>query len=184
MNVQAAASDPAMEPVSMAPECWPQTIREFEALVEAIQDRLLHFAFYRLGNLQDAEDVVQEAFVRAYADREKLRKITWVTPYLFRMVGNRCMDLLRKRQRAGPELHEASAASPPDESGLEQRRIEGLLSRLPQREADVLRLRVFTELQFDEIAVVVGRSVPTVRSRFRYGIEKLRKILIREGFEI
>jgi RNA polymerase sigma-70 factor (ECF subfamily) len=184
MNVQAAASDPAGEPVPTAPEGWPQTIREFEALVEAIQDRLLHFAFYRLGDLQDAEDAVQEAFVRAYADREKLRKITWVAPYLFRMVGNRCTDLLRKRQRAGPLLEETSAAKLPGESALEQQRIEGLLGRLPQRQAEVLRLRVFADLQFDEIAEAVGRSVPTVKSQFRRGIERLRRILIREGFEI
>ncbi len=176
MSVQVAGRDFAME-------LWPQSIREFEALVEEFQDRLVHFAFCRLGNIQDAEDVVQEVFVRAYADREKLRSITWVGPYLFRMAGNRCTDVLRKQKRAPAPLDESSAVAAPagETSAWEQRRIERLLSRLPDREAEVLRLRAFGDLQFAEIAEVVGRPVPTVKSRFRYGIEKLRKILAREG---
>ena len=53
---------------------WPQTRREFEALVDACLDRLVRYAFSRLGNLQDAEDVVQEVFVRSFADRSKRKK--------------------------------------------------------------------------------------------------------------
>lgn len=171
-------------------EGWPQSVRGFEALVEAFQDRLVHFAFCRLGNSQDAEDVVQEVFVRAYADRAKLRRICWVAPYLFRMVGNRCTDLLRKRRPMETALDNSGAAEMPGSEASafelaaasnEQRRIAELLSHLPEREAEVIRLRVFAELRFTEIAAAVGSSVPTVKSRFRYGLEKLRKVLTREG---
>ena len=41
-------------------EAWPQTIGEFDRLIEATKDELVHFAFYRLGNRDDAEDVVQD----------------------------------------------------------------------------------------------------------------------------
>src|ERR1017187_1991093 len=79
---------------------WPQSVAEFERLVEAVQDELVHFAFCRLRSLEDAEDTVQDVLVRAYLEREKRRGVTGVRPYLFRMVANRCTDILRQRQRA------------------------------------------------------------------------------------
>ncbi len=56
-----------------------------------------------------------------------------------------------------------------------------LLDQIPAREADVIRLRAWSELSFAETALAVGASVPTVKSRFRYGIEKLRRLLALEG---
>src|ERR1035441_7674751 len=79
---------------------WPQSVAEFEVLVEAVQDELVHFAFCRLRSLEDAEDTVQDVLVRAYLEREKRRGVTGVRPSLFRMVANRCTDILRQRQRA------------------------------------------------------------------------------------
>jgi len=59
--------------------------------------------------------------------------------------------------------------------------IESLLARLPLRQAAVIRLRFYGDLPFDAVARSVGCSVPTVKSRFRYGIQKIRKLLDREA---
>jgi RNA polymerase sigma-70 factor (ECF subfamily) len=56
-----------------------------------------------------------------------------------------------------------------------------LLGGIPSREAEVIRLRAHSELSFAEIAIVVGASVPTVKSRFRYGLDKLRRTLRAKG---
>ena len=56
-----------------------------------------------------------------------------------------------------------------------------LLEGIPEREAEVIRLRTFSDLSFAEVAAVVGASVPTIKSRFRYGIEKLRRVLCPQG---
>jgi RNA polymerase sigma-70 factor (ECF subfamily) len=108
------------------------------------------------------------------------------------MVANRSTDYLRKRQRERRSLEErdpegfgVSAGGAADSESAEQmlRRIDGLLGRLPARQAEVIRLRVHGELSFEAVAHAVGCSVPTVKSRFRYGIEKLRKALARQGGE-
>src|SRR5260370_6742858 len=78
---------------------WPQTVEQFEALVEAVQHELVHFAFCRLRSLEDAEDAVQDVLVRAYLDRSKHRAVTCVRPYPFRMVANPCTDLLARPRR-------------------------------------------------------------------------------------
>lgn len=153
---------------------WPQTTAQFETLVEAVQDELVHFAFCRLRNLPDAEDVVQDVLVHAYLERHRHAAVVHVRPYLYRMVTNRCTDLLRRRARRD-SLSPSVAAPEPQASRL--REIEALLTRLPRRQAEAIRLRVFAELPFQTIAEAVGVSLPTIKSRFRYGVQHLRRIL-------
>jgi RNA polymerase sigma-70 factor (ECF subfamily) len=168
---------------------WPQTLPDYERLVEAFQDRLVRYAFRRLGNLHDAEDVAQEVLVRAYDSREERRQVMCVSAYLYRMASNRCTDHLRMRVRSSisTEEMEVMQLSSHQPTGLDEaaaaeelRRIEALLRGIPARQAEVVRLRVLDELHLNEIAEVVGCSLPTVRSRLRYGIEKLREIVVRE----
>jgi len=166
---------------------WPQSIRDFELLIDSLQHRLVHFAFCRLHSLEDAEDVVQDVLVQAYRDRERYRKVENVDPFLFRMVANRCTDLLRRHKReAGPMTGagiEAMAGGAPEpvDAAARLRLVESMLGRLPDRQAEVIRLRVHGGLAFDAVARAVGCSVPTVKSRFRYGIQKLRRVLKQQG---
>jgi len=166
-------------------ESWPQTIDDFDRLVAATQDELVHFAFYRLGNQADAEDAVQDVYVQAFRDRTKRRRVTEVRPYLFRMVRNRCTDILRARSRksretAGVAIHGGDPLSTMV-AHEQARELARLLDQIPEREAEVIRLRAWSELSFADVAVAVGAALPTVKSRFRYGIEKLRRLLQLEG---
>ena len=79
---------------------WPQSPEEFARLVEMYLDRLVRYAFRRLGSVEDAEDVVQEVLVRAFADRSKRRRTSGVAPYLYRCVANACTDLARRRKHS------------------------------------------------------------------------------------
>jgi len=168
---------------------WPQSKNEFEHFIDKHQDRLIHYAFYRLGNIHDAEDAVQEVFLIAYRKRDKMTKVDSVLPYLYRMTSNACLDKIRKRKSGEVPLEKEHLESLPgghiDASELaiareEQKRIQKLLDLLPEKQAEVIRFKIFGELEFIEIAGICKRSVSTVKSRFRYGIEKLRQILVKE----
>ena len=168
---------------------WPQTMEEFERLVEAFQDRLVRYAFCRVGNRHDAEDVAQEVFVRAYADRYRRKRVKNVNAYLYRMASNLCIDFLRKRKHRKVSLDEANIQEIPTDhptgseavlAAEELHRIESVLGRIPSHQAEVVRLRVFGEFRLSEIAEVIGCPVATVKSRLRYGLEKLRKIVSQE----
>jgi RNA polymerase sigma-70 factor (ECF subfamily) len=165
---------------------WPQSPREFEALVDAYLDRLVRYAARRLGSIQDAEDVVQEVFVRAYMERVKCQAVVRTGPYLYRMVANACTDFLRKRRSCVASLEDIEPEEPcsnernPSEAAAlneETRRAEELLRLLPEGQAEVVRLRVFGELGLREIAETLGCPVDTVSSRLRYGFKKLRQIV-------
>ena len=165
---------------------WPQSVDEFEALVKTYLDRLVLYAFRRLGNVQDAEDVVQNVLVRAFTDRSKRKTITAVGPYLYRSVANACCDLSRKRntsavfrEEIGIETLWCGEDNPAEivAAAEELRRTEQLLKRLPDDQAEAIRLRVFDQLRLKEIAEVVECSVDTVCSRLRYGFQKLRSLV-------
>jgi RNA polymerase sigma-70 factor (ECF subfamily) len=172
---------------------WPQTEDELRTLVDAWLDRLVRYAFRRLGSIQDAEDAVQEVFLRAFAQRSELAKASPVAAYLYRSVANACTDLLRKRSRVatsrdGPQADEllSPESGPPELAAAadELRRAEDLLGRLPDAQAEVIRLRVFDGLRLGEIAAAVGCSVNTVASRLRYGFRKLRQLVsTKQGYQ-
>lgn len=165
---------------------WPQTPREFEAFVDAYLDRLVRYAARRLGNVHDAEDVVQEVLVRAYTERVKYLAVAQTGPYLYRMVANACTDSLRKCPDCMKSIEDVGPGEAcsheriPSEAATmneETRRVEELLRLLPEDQAEVIRLRVFGELRLREIAETLGCPVDTVSSRLRYGFKKLRQIV-------
>ena len=167
---------------------WPQSPPEFEALIDVFQDQLVRYAFCRLRDVCDAEDVVQEVFLKAYTRREKLRNIYPVAPYLYRMVANMCIDLLRQPRPVIVQIDEIRAEDMPNVRSVATERIaaaeqlkhaDELLARLPGRQAEVLRLRVLDDLSLAEIAEMHGCSLATVKSRLRYGVARLRRILSR-----
>jgi RNA polymerase sigma-70 factor, ECF subfamily len=166
---------------------WPSTHAEFASLVEAYLDRLVRYALRQLGNIQDAEDVVQEVFVRAMAEPAAAgNRVRAVGPYLYRSVGNACTDLLRKRNRAAvfrEEVGMEQALLGRDDPRVaaqaaeELRRAEQLLRRLPEEQAEAVRLRIYDGLRLNEIAELAGCSVNTICSRLRYGFRKLREMV-------
>jgi len=162
---------------------WPQTRSGFESLIERYQGPLVRYAFRRLGNIQDAEDAAQEVFLRGYVQMQGGRSVSDALAYLYRIAANVCTDVLRRRKRA--RWWPAHAVNEPVADGgrnvadeaLKQesvQRIERLVARLPRRQAEVVRLRVWDGLRFEEIAQVLGCRVSTIKSRFQYALIKLR----------
>ena len=165
---------------------WPQSHAEVAALVEAYAGRLVRYAFRQLGDYQEAEDVVQQVFVRALVDESHRRKVSAVGPYLYRSVANACTDSLRRRnssavfrEEIGAEQLLSGSDGPAELAQAAEglRRAESLLGRLPQEQAEAIRLRVFDGLPLSEIAEVLGCPLNTVCSRLRYGFQKLRNLV-------
>lgn len=155
----------------------------FESVITEFQSRLFRFAFFRIGSYADSQDIVQEVFIRLYTENEYLVSINNIRYYLYRCIANACTDYERKNKNMKlskldkviiPEgLNEKDASH-----GLilteEYHRIERLLSKLPEEQAETVRMRVLDELSFTDIAAILDIPVTTVKSRFKYGIDKLK----------
>ena len=145
--------------------------------IEQWQDSLYRYAFFKLGRREQAEDVVQEAFLKIVSSEAQIKN---PKAYLFRMVANGCVDSLRKRvneQPIGPKLT-IEAESYDAEAEEEYQRIATLLSHLHDRESEVIRLHIHAGLKFTEIAEMLDVPPSTIKSRFTSGITHLRQMLI------
>lgn len=138
-------------------------------------EALFRFAALRCASRSDAEDVVQEAFLRFATATTPVRS---AKAYLFRMVANGCNDLLRRRHPT-EQLPPPTLVSDEEERTLEAeaRRLGSLLDRLPAEQAEVIRLHTFASMRFTEIAETLELPASTVKSRFHYGIERLKALI-------
>lgn len=149
---------------------------------DAYAARLLAFATALLCSHHDAEEILQNVFVKIAQNRAHLAAARSLKAYLFTMVRNEACTLARRRGRreipVDPDefgLIPAAAADPPlpDEAEAAARH----LAALPEKQREIIVLKIYEEMTFDEISVSLGISLNTAASRYRYGIEKLKRHL-------
>ena len=168
----------------------------FEELALPHKDAAHNLAYWIVRNADDAEDVVQEAYLRAFRafggfSGEAMR------PWLLAIVRNAAYRMLEKRRRTGSvislehargdrgytEIEEVPSPEPGAEELLiaesEGRQLHRALAELPVAHRDVVVLREMEGLSYAEIAEVVGVPVGTVMSRLSRGREQLRATLLR-----
>ena len=153
--------------------------KETEQMMEAERNGLLQYACYRLGNIEDAEDAVQDVFVKMQQRlTEKREDIKNLTAYLYRTLANLCISRQREAKRTLTiPIDGLPDPIEPETEDFEQefRRINQLLSEIPDEQAEIIRLRFFGDKSFREIADILSIPLTTAKSRFAYGLEKIKR---------
>jgi RNA polymerase sigma-70 factor (ECF subfamily) len=158
--------------------------RSFEALVRRHQHRFYRLAVRLLGNRSDAEDAVQDAFVAAWRWLTEFRGEAAFSSWMYRIVINRCLVLLRSRRRAIPvdDLGEQPCpygASPEytAESRNRATALQRALQDLPTDQRTCWILRELHELSYEDIASIVGASPDAVRGRLYRARRTLAEVM-------
>ncbi|HEX9747328.1 MAG TPA: sigma-70 family RNA polymerase sigma factor [Methylomirabilota bacterium] len=160
----------------------------FEELVMTYQHRVFGVALRMLGNRAEAEDVAQEAFVRAHralgAFRGDAKLSTWLYSITSRLCLNRLASGERRMARQGEDaLLRLSDAGPRPDAALERRELETALGRaiaeVPEDRRIVVVLRDIEGLSYEEIAQVLELPLGTVRSRLHRARAELKEKLER-----
>ena len=138
---------------------------------------LYRFARFRLGSIADAEDAVQDLFVRLATSTSDLGSVTSPRSFLIRSLRNLCIDRLKRRTLSLTSLTEKMDVVQENEAENEVERIKLLMRQLPEEQAEVISMRTAQNLSFAEIAEILDIPTTTAKSRFAYGIDKLRKML-------
>ncbi|WP_295935530.1 RNA polymerase sigma factor [uncultured Alistipes sp.] len=153
-------------------------IDQLGQIIDQYQDQMFRFAFFRTGSLEDSRDIVQDVFLKMYGRIGRNAVIDNVKSYLYRSISNSCSDYMRRKQSTKhvPLNQALQYPEKDDDRELieEYQRIDALMEELPGEQAEVIRMRTVDSLAFTEIAEILGVPVTTVKSRFKYGIEKLK----------
>jgi len=147
-----------------------------------------HRAAYLLGAGEEADDVVQEAFVKAFRNLSRFRAGEPFGPWLLRIVANEAKNLSRSRRRRAAlalrlpsaEPSAAAAGNPIDEALVAERRAQlvAAVNALPDRERQVLVCRYFLDLSEAETARVLAWPLGSVKSRTSRALSRLRGLLV------
>ncbi len=149
---------------------------------DAYASRLLAFATALLCSRHDAEEILQNVFVKIARNDSRLAAARSLKAYLFTMTRNEALSLARRRGRIEIAVDPAefglipatpAAPPPPEEAEAAARH----LAALPEKQRAVIALKIFEDLTFDQIAASLKISINTAASRYRYGIDKLRNRL-------
>ena len=153
-------------------------------LMQSERNDLFRYACYRLGSATEADDVVQDLYLRLSKHGARLAEIDDLKGYVYRSLTNSCTSVLRsRRQFVTTETLDVLSSDDlaPKDFEQEFRLIERLMALLPDEQSEVIRLRIYGGRQFDEIASICNIPLTTAKSRFRYGIDKLREALEKRG---
>ena len=155
--------------------------RLLEELYDTYSGPLFRYALMLTCSRDDAEDAVQAVFIRITREWKRLVRVENVKAYLFAAIRNAAFNILRgKRRREAVQVSICAAFQVDHQLAdcgdqVESQILCEALDELPVDQREVLMLKIFDEMTFKEIADTVGVSINTVASRYRYGIEKLRK---------
>ena len=165
----------------------------FEALVRAYQRRAYAIAYGFVGNREDAVDLAQEAFARAYRAMNRFDTKMPFYPWFYRIVRNACLSHLKKKKRHGEVSLTAlteSGYQVTDEGADPERaaqlgelrvRIAGALEGLTPDHREIIVLRHLQELSYSEIAACLDIPKGTVMSRLHSARRNLRSVLEDRG---
>jgi RNA polymerase sigma-70 factor (ECF subfamily) len=165
----------------------------FAELVELYKDKIFHLGYRMLNQKQEAEDVVQETFLRVYKNLDRYDENQKFSTWIYRIATNLCIDRLRKRKPSysidaemtdgeGTDWHSmlASDDAGPDEELIlseTQQNIREAIQTLPDKYKSVVILRYLHDMSLQEIGEVLEMPVTTVKTRVHRGREFLRKKL-------
>ncbi|MEK4145673.1 RNA polymerase sigma factor SigW [Robertmurraya sp. FSL W8-0741] len=162
----------------------------YAEIVEIYKDKVFQLCFRMLGNRHEAEDMAQEAFIRAYVNIASFNIDLKFSTWLYRIATNLCIDRIRKKK---PDFYLDAEVSGtdgltmysqvPSDSALPEEEVESIelhetiqreIAKLPEKYRSVIVLKYIEELSLNEISKILDMPLGTVKTRIHRGREALR----------
>ncbi|WP_176758854.1 RNA polymerase sigma factor [Alkaliphilus peptidifermentans] len=184
----------SQEEISLIEESQQGDMDSFEKLIQPYQKKAFNIAYRMLGNLEDANDVTQEALIKIYKSIDKFKGNSQFSTWLYSIVSNSCIDYIRKNRKgkilyldkdydSGEGTYQLEV---PDEENtpeylLErketQNMIQDAINQLNYEHREVIILREIEGFTYQEISEILKCSEGTVKSRISRARSSLRSLL-------
>ena len=162
----------------------------FDVIVERHQRAVYHLCLRFVRRHEDAADLTQEVFLRAYRGLRRFRGDATLRTWLYRIGVNVCLNHVSVRRAQETPLDEAPQIPAADEDAAasmlrteQGARVRAAVARLPRKQRATLILRVYQDLSHREIAAALGTSVGAVKANFFHALGNLKKLLSEEAIE-
>lgn len=154
----------------------------YAVLVGRHQQRLLRYALRMLGNAPEAEDAVQESFVRGYRSLAKCKDPERFDAWLFQILVNRCRTRAKvAKARAFRFVREEPEGGPavphPEAAAAWREEIDRAVATLPADQREAFLLKYVEDLSYEEISGITGASLSALKMRVKRACERLKDLL-------
>lgn len=155
----------------------------YARLVGRYRDRYSRFAVHMLGSEEDAEEALQDTFLRAYRALGRCEDPERFGAWLYRILVNRCRTHGSRRGRRertfvnDPVALGSASEEHPAERGAWREEIEYALDRLDERQREAFLLKHVEDLSYEEMAELTGMGVSALKMRVKRACERLRELL-------
>lgn len=162
------------------------TPETFKIEVLPIKDRLFRFAKRIINNLPEAEDIVQEVFIRLWKKRDQLEEYRSVEAFAMIITKNLCFDYLKSKKRLTDELTNLNdrgaeyAVELQTEFADSHNLIKELINRLPDKQRMIIQLRDIEGFEFEEIAEIAGINTNAVRVNLSRARKTIRESIVKK----
>ena len=160
----------------------------FDVIVERHRRNVYQLCYRFVGNHEDASDLSQDVFLRAYRGLRNFRRQSSLSTWLYRIGVNVCLNRVTAKRAETESIEERQfvdhRTESPSELVLKQERgarVRAAIARLPPKQRATLILRTYHELSHQEIADVLGSSVGAVKANFFHALGNLKKLLVEGG---
>ncbi len=165
---------------ALVARCLAGEVEAFAPLVLRYERVLFNVAVRMLGNREDARDVTQEAFLKAYQKLSSFDPSYRFFSWMYRIVLNESLNARSRRRPVGPlDREPVDPGSPEDGLHVRERRdrVQAALAGLATADREVLVLRHFAELSYADIGAALGIAEKTVKSRLHEARQRLGRVL-------
>lgn len=158
----------------------------FDTIVERHQRQVYQVCYRFMNNHEDAADLAQDVFVRAYRGLRGFKGNSTLATWLYRIAVNVCLNRVATKTPPFEPIERVErvdrGVEPADAAVLREERathVRAAIARLPRKQRATLILRVYHDLPHDQIAAILGSSVGAVKANFFHALANLKKLLDR-----
>lgn len=151
----------------------------FSEIVKQMQQKIFQYCYPMVGNRQDAEDIVQDVFVRAYENLTNYKEFGSFTGWLFTIAHRICLNKIRKRGRFSALIRrvasEDASRSKLKNLDISNEEVLSLLDSLDLKVRGIVILKVLHDMSYEEISIIVGIKSANLRKQFERARRKLQR---------
>ena len=165
----------------------PETKRYgFNLLVREYQQRIYWHVRKMVIDHDDADDLVQEIFIKIWKNLDKFREESKLYTWIYTIASNECLNFLKKKRNryflpivdVSAELNQKLEQSEYISGDEVQNKLQKALLTLPDKQRMVFNMKYYDEMKYDEIAEITNTSIGSLKASYHHAVKKIKKFLI------